>query len=96
MIPYLYIIFKIFKYGMENENTADRLILIGISSYFFFHLVVNVGGVSGLIPMTGVPLIFISAGGSSTLAGLMSLGIAQSIIKKYNRNHLKKKVEDEL
>ena len=56
----------------------------------------NVGGVSGLIPMTGVPLIFISAGGSSTLAGLMSLGIAQSIIKKYNRNHLKKKVEDEL
>ena len=96
MIPYFYIIFKIFKYGIKNENIPDRLILIGISSYFFLHLFVNIGGVSGLIPMTGVPLIFISAGGSSTLAGLMSLGIAQSIIKRYNRNKLKKKVEDEL
>ena len=96
MIPYFYIIFKIFKYGIKNENIPDRLILIGIFSYFFLHLFVNIGGVSGLIPMTGVPLIFISAGGSSTLAGLMSLGIAQSIIKRYNRNKLKKKVEDEL
>ena len=61
--------------------------------YFFTHLLVNVGGVSGFIPITGVPLLLISSGGSSTLAAMMGLGIAQSIIAKYNRDLLKEQME---
>ena len=54
------------------------------------HLLVNLGGVSGLIPMTGVPLLLISAGGSSTIASLMAIGIAQAIISKFNKEQLEK------
>ena len=58
------------------KDSREKLTLIGIASYFFVHLMVNVGGVSGLIPMTGVPLLLISAGGTSTLVALIGIGIS--------------------
>ena len=62
--------------------------LVGIATYFFVHFVLNVGGVTGLIPMTGVPLLFISYGGSSTLNAMLSLGLAQSIICQIRRGEI--------
>ncbi len=93
LIPYCIIIFKMFNYGMKVKDTKSKIILYGVGLYFFTHLFVNVGGVSGLIPMTGVPLLLISSGGSSTWAGMIGLGIAQSIIAKYNRDILKEQME---
>ena len=92
LIPYCIIIYKMFQYGMKVKETKSKLILYGVGIYFFTHLVVNVGGVSGLIPMTGVPLLLISSGGSSTWAALIGVGIAQSIIAKYNRDTLKEQI----
>ncbi len=81
---------------MKMEDRRSKLILIGVASYFFFHLLVNLGGVSGLIPMTGVPLLLVSAGGTSTLAALTALGIAQNIIGKYNRKQMQALAEKEI
>lgn len=92
LIPYVYIIYKMFDYGFKVENTSSKLILFGIGTYFFTHLLINVGGVSGLIPMTGVPLLLISSGGSSTMAAMCALGIGQSIIARYNRDQLKEQI----
>lgn len=96
LIPYAAIIFKLFRYAFKVQETHEKLILIGIASYFFAHLFVNIGGVSGLIPMTGVPLLLISAGGTSTIAALMSIGLAQGIISKYNRHKMKEEIENQL
>ena len=93
LIPYIIIIYKMFHYALRIKDTKSKLILYGVGLYFFTHLLVNVGGVSGFIPMTGVPLLLISSGGSSTLAAMMGLGIAQSIIAKYNRDLLKEQME---
>lgn len=93
LIPYVIIIYKMFHYALSIKDTKSKLILYGVGLYFFTHLLVNVGGVSGFIPMTGVPLLLISSGGSSTLAAMMGLGIAQSIIAKYNRDLLKEQME---
>ncbi len=92
LIPYVIIIYKMFDYGIKIEDTKSKLILYGIGTYFFTHLLINVGGVTGFIPMTGVPLLLISSGGSSTLAAMMSIGVAQSIIAKYNRDKLKEQL----
>lgn len=46
------------------------------------------------IPMTGVPLLLISSGGSSTWVAMMAIGVAQSIIAKYNRDNLKEQIEE--
>lgn len=85
IIPTVIIIFKLLKYSNEVKENKSRIILLGIASYFFLHLIINLGGVSGLIPMTGVPLLLISAGGSSTVSSLVAIGIAQAIIAKHNR-----------
>lgn len=88
IIPTCVIIFKLLKYANEIEDNKSRVILIGISAYFFLHLFVNLGGVSGFIPMTGVPLLLISSGGSSTVSALIAIGIAQAIISKHNKSKL--------
>ena len=93
LIPYIIIIYKMFHYGLRIKDTKSKLILYGVGLYFFTHLLVNVGGVSGFIPMTGVPLLLISSGGSSTLAAMMGLGIAQSLVARYNRDLLKEQME---
>ncbi len=90
IIPTAIIIFRLLKYADQIQNNKSRVILIGIASYFMLHLFVNLGGVSGLIPMTGVPLLLVSSGGSSTIAALIAIGIAQAIISKFNKEQLEK------
>lgn len=83
-IPTLIIVHRFLKHATVVEEPLSQMILIGISTYFLIHFLVNLGGVSGLIPMTGVPLLLVSSGGSSVWSGLLSIGIAQAIIKKDN------------
>ena len=85
IIPTCIIIFKLLKYSQEIKENKSRIILLGIASYFFLHLLINLGGISGLIPMTGVPLLLISAGGSSSVTAFVAVGVAQAIIAKHNR-----------
>lgn len=87
LIPITYIIVRMLVYSAKVKSDFERLILIGIATYFFAHVFVNLGGITGLIPMTGVPLLFISYGGSSILCAFMAIGIAQAIIAKYNKEH---------
>ncbi|MFV0395581.1 MAG: FtsW/RodA/SpoVE family cell cycle protein [Coprobacillaceae bacterium] len=84
IIPTCIIIFKLLRYSDAVKDNKSKIILLGVASYFFLQLLVNLGGVSGFIPMTGVPLLLISSGGSSTLSAFIAIGICQSIIRKYN------------
>ncbi len=83
---YYIIISRLVKYSLKVEESKSKIILMGIAAYFFLHLFVNLGGISGLIPMTGVPLLFVSYGGSSTWSAFIAIGIAQSIISTYNKS----------
>ena len=53
----------------ELEDRYGKLICYGIASIFFFHVVVNVGMIMGVMPVTGLPLLFMSYGGSSFVFG---------------------------
>ena len=79
---------RLFYYAIRTQDTSRKIILIGTGAYLFFHFVLNVGGVGALIPMTGIPLLFISSGGSSLLAISIALGLCQrqiSIISAQER-----------
>jgi cell division protein FtsW len=55
------------------------LIAAGVLAWFAFQLLLNVGGVTRLIPLTGIPLPFLSAGGSSLLVSLVAIGLLLSV-----------------
>jgi cell division protein FtsW len=80
VVLYFMLMFQIFKHAYRSKDEKSRMILVGVGMYLFTHFVLNVGGVTALIPLTGVPLLMLSSGGSSTLSIMFSLGIAQAII----------------
>jgi len=67
------------------QNSSDRFgtfLAIGIATMFGFHVVVNISMNIGLLPVTGIPLPFISAGGTSMIISLLSVAILESIYAK--------------
>jgi len=67
------------------QNSSDRFgtfLAIGIATMFGFHVLVNISMNIGLLPVTGIPLPFISAGGTSMIISLLSVAILESIYAK--------------
>ena len=85
-VAYGIILKQLFKYAKLVPSEKDKVMLIGTSFYLVIHTFFNVGGVTGLIPLTGVPLLLISAGGSSIMSFMISIGITQSIIHRYKKS----------
>lgn len=88
----LIIIGKVIFSGTKSRNTFSAMYSLGFASLLIVQGVVNIGGVTASIPMTGVPLPFISNGGSSILILSIGLGIATNILShvKYLRSNSKK------
>jgi len=81
---YFIIFFVLIYYSIKGKYMRTKIVLFGTFLYFIVHFILNVGGVSGLIPLTGVPLLVMSAGGSSLISCLMCLGLSQSEIERNN------------
>ena len=73
------VIWRILLIGNRSFSTRGALICYGFATILFMHILVNLGGLFGLIPLTGVPLPFISYGGSFTLMTIGMLSIVQRI-----------------
>ena len=74
--------FIIFRSVYNAQTARDNLglfISMGIVGTFFFHLIVNVGMVIGFMPTTGIPLPFLSYGGSSVLMAFIAVGLVMSV-----------------
>ena len=82
------VIFRLFRNALKIKSEKARVILVGTASYLLIHMVFNVGGVTGLLPLTGIPLLMISAGGSSTLSFMMAVGLSQAVISGYRRGEI--------
>ena len=76
---FLIILLRIIYIIRQTSNTFGSLIASGIFGMFFFHFIVNVGMVMGIMPITGIPLPFLSYGGSALLTNMLSIGILMSI-----------------
>ncbi len=79
IIAYLYLLYRILKIGRESYTNRGALICYGVAVYIFLHIAINLMGLFGLMPMTGVPLPFMSYGGSFTLCLMASLALVQRV-----------------
>lgn len=72
-------LWRIYLIGRNAPDPYGRLVCYGVFWYLLLHVVINLGGVFGLIPLTGVPLPFLSYGGSFMICTIMALSIVQRI-----------------
>ena len=73
------LLWRIVLIAWQAHDSFGRLVAVGLASIIGFQLVVNVGMVIGIMPVTGIPLPFITYGGSSLISLLFGLGILESI-----------------
>ena len=88
MLLYSIIIFRLIHYAKRIKSEAAKIILIGSATYFLVHIFFNIGGITGLIPLTGIPLPLLSSGGTSAVAFMISIGLSQAVISAYKRKEL--------
>lgn len=85
------IIYRILVLARKSVSVQNAMICYGIALYIFLHTIINLVGVLGLLPLTGVPLPFLSYGGSFALTLALALSIVQRISIE-NYNYMQKKV----
>ena len=91
LIAYFIIIWRILRIGKKSYNLQGTIICYGVATYLSLHIIINLGGVLGLIPLTGVPLPFYSYGGSFMINMLICLGLVQRTCvenKIFEQKHL--------
>ncbi|MBT2657419.1 rod shape-determining protein RodA [Bacillus sp. ISL-18] len=79
------LIYHITKVGMETKNNFYTYICVGVISMITFHVFQNIGMTIGVLPITGIPLPFISYGGSALMGNMMGLGLIFSIRYHYKK-----------
>ena len=79
LILYLILLMRAFSIARRTSDPFGRLVCTGVIAWFAFQVFENIGMTLGLMPMTGVPLPFISYGGSSMFATLIGFGLLQNV-----------------
>ena len=92
-VGYAFLISHLIIHSLSVRSERGKMVLFGTALYLMLHFILNVGGVTSLIPLTGVPLLLISAGGSSQMAIMMALGICQNIIA--NEKSVARRLEEQ-
>ena len=84
-VLYFLLLVRIIVIGKRSSKISNSLICYGVSFYIFMHIMVNLTGVLGILPMTGVPLPFMSYGGSICLSVLLALTMVQRVAYENNK-----------
>ena len=86
IFAYGYVIYEIINIGKKSYNKSKQNICYGCAIYLFLHIIINLGGVLGIIPVTGIPLAFLSYGGTYCWCTLGALTMVQRVSLEENLN----------
>lgn len=89
LFAYAIILYRILNLSSKVETLRGKYICLGVATYIFSHIAINLGGLFGLLPLTGVPLPFLSYGGSFTMSLIISLALVQRVHIEYKREKIK-------
>ena len=79
ILLYIFIMFRILIIGRRSPNNRGAVLCYGVAVYIFLRVAINLLGIMGMMPMTGVPLPFMSYGGSFTICLIAALTIVQRV-----------------
>lgn len=76
---YILLLWAILKVGTRVDDPFSQLVCVGVAANIFVHVFINVGMVTGLLPVVGVPLVLMSHGGSAMLTTLIGVGLVVNV-----------------
>ena len=89
IVAYMVLLTDIMLLSSRAMSISGKYICLGVATYLFLHILLNLGGLFGVIPLTGVPLPFLSYGGSFALMLSVSLAMVQRVHVETKRYRLK-------
>lgn len=93
LIAYGVILLKTYKIANSAGNLRTSILAYGAFWYFSLHIIINILGILALIPLTGVPLPFLSYGGSYTMNAIIVSFIIQRVAIENNKNKFSREIE---
>ena len=79
------ILWRTLRVAEQSRDTFGRLIAAGVAAVILFQSIVNIGMNLGLMPVTGIPLPFVSYGGSSFLTLMLGMGLVESVAMRHKK-----------
>ncbi|MBQ2640198.1 MAG: FtsW/RodA/SpoVE family cell cycle protein [Bacilli bacterium] len=79
ILLYIFLLYRVLYIGNKSKNNRGKAMCYGVAIYIFLHIAVNLLGLFGMMPMTGVPLPFMSYGGSFTICLIAALTLVQRV-----------------
>jgi len=79
------LLWRVLRIAESSRDTFGRLIAAGVAGMILFQSVINIGMNLGLIPVTGLPLPFVSYGGSSFLTLMLGMGLVESVAMRHKK-----------
>jgi rod shape determining protein RodA len=79
IVAYVLLVLRGFEIAASTRETRGRILALGVTTVFAAQILINIGMVTGLLPIVGIPLPFMSYGGSSMVVSLTALGLLLSI-----------------
>ena len=87
IFAYMFMLYRVLRIAKKATDLGNAIIAYGVFAYLFFHISINLIGVLNIGPLTGVPLPFLSYGGSYTITLLFSMGLVQRVhYESYKKN----------
>ena len=86
LLTYLFLIYRMLRVTFRSNNRFYTFISTGFIMMIVFHIFENIGAAVGILPLTGIPLPFISQGGSSLISNLIGVGLVLSMAYQTNLN----------
>jgi rod shape determining protein RodA len=81
IVLFLILFLRLFRIAIHAKDEFLSLVLFGIMSIYFMHFLINIGMDIGIMPVIGIPLPFVSYGGSSLMVNMIMIGIAANIYR---------------
>lgn len=94
VLGYVLLLGRLLYQSMRIEDPFGSYIVVGVFAMMLFHVVENIGMVIGLLPVTGIPLPFMSYGGSNMLTNMMAIGLAENVIMRARQKESHRRVRN--
>lgn len=85
LLLYFFMLYRCLRISLLARDRFGYLLVLGLTSMLFFHALVNIGMTLGLMPVTGLPLPFVSYGGSSYLTNSLAIGLILNIGMRHKK-----------